>query len=442
MRGSRLWLGLLLVLCAAGCPKTGTHTSGDGDATSAQAHDAVDTDGDGITDVNDACPGEPEDLDAFQDEDGCPEADNDGDGITDVDDACPNEPEVFNGLDDEDGCPDQAMVQIQNSVVLNEDFVEVPVFFGTDRAATGRQEPIDFYGGDRGPLSRGVAFVSIPRGHQAGELESPRWPFSQWEPSQHVMVNNVVVVDEERFHAWIRNDLHKGANEVVVFVHGYNVTFHDAARRAAQVTYDLAFAGVTAMFSWPADGHTASYTRDEADIKYAERHVKRFLLGLLDETGADSVHVIAHSMGNRAVTEVLKELALERPEARFGQVILAAPDVDADVFANDIVPMIRKVAAGVTLYASSGDKALMASDGVHGYPRAGFGGDGLVVIEGLDTVDCSAVEGDLLGHSVFAQAAAMLQDMRARLLGGGAEARAALVQRSKGGRTFWVVPGR
>lgn len=65
-----------------------------------------DQDGDGIPDTTDACPVEPEDADTYQDEDGCPEPDNDLDGILDGDDRCPNEPEDRDGHADEDGCPD------------------------------------------------------------------------------------------------------------------------------------------------------------------------------------------------------------------------------------------------------------------------------------------------------------------------------------------------
>jgi OOP family OmpA-OmpF porin len=66
-----------------------------------------DSDGDGITDDVDKCVGVPEDLDAFQDEDGCPDLDNDGDGIVDGSDQCPTEPEDKDGLDDDDGCPEE-----------------------------------------------------------------------------------------------------------------------------------------------------------------------------------------------------------------------------------------------------------------------------------------------------------------------------------------------
>jgi len=70
------------------------------------APDYRDRDHDGVPDVYDRCPDEPEDRDGFQDDDGCPDPDNDGDGIPDALDKCPNEPEDFDGFQDDDGCPD------------------------------------------------------------------------------------------------------------------------------------------------------------------------------------------------------------------------------------------------------------------------------------------------------------------------------------------------
>ncbi len=67
---------------------------------------ARDTDKDGISDKNDACPEQPEDKDQFEDQDGCPDVDNDQDGILDVDDACPDDAENVNGFEDQDGCPE------------------------------------------------------------------------------------------------------------------------------------------------------------------------------------------------------------------------------------------------------------------------------------------------------------------------------------------------
>jgi len=65
-----------------------------------------DNDKDGILDINDGCPNSKEDIDGFQDQDGCPDVDNDGDGILDINDKCPNKKEDIDGFQDKDGCPD------------------------------------------------------------------------------------------------------------------------------------------------------------------------------------------------------------------------------------------------------------------------------------------------------------------------------------------------
>ena len=68
--------------------------------------DFRDRDHDGIYDINDKCPDQPEDHDGFQDEDGCPDPDNDNDGLPDTVDKCPDEPEDMDEFEDADGCPD------------------------------------------------------------------------------------------------------------------------------------------------------------------------------------------------------------------------------------------------------------------------------------------------------------------------------------------------
>ncbi|MBK7536424.1 MAG: OmpA family protein [Myxococcales bacterium] len=67
----------------------------------------VDNDNDGTNDNQDKCIDEPEDRDGFQDADGCPEQDNDGDQVNDTADRCPDQKEDIDGFDDADGCPDE-----------------------------------------------------------------------------------------------------------------------------------------------------------------------------------------------------------------------------------------------------------------------------------------------------------------------------------------------
>jgi esterase/lipase superfamily enzyme len=118
-------------------------------------------------------------------------------------------------------------------------------------------------------------------------------------------------------------------------------------------------------------------------------------------------------MGNRALTDALKTLSyeLEGEGAMFNEVVLTAPDIDAEVFRRDIAPRIVKTAKRITLYASSNDEALALSKKVHGYPRAGDSGPGLVVIPGIDTIDVSAVDTSLIGHSYYGSNQTVLADL-------------------------------
>ncbi len=84
-----------------------------------------DTDGDGLADPSDACPAEPEDADAFKDEDGCPDPDNDGDGLADAADRCPLEAEDADEVKDTDGCPEPE-VRVQLALVNAADKQPLP----------------------------------------------------------------------------------------------------------------------------------------------------------------------------------------------------------------------------------------------------------------------------------------------------------------------------
>ncbi len=79
-----------------------------------------DNDKDGIADGYDSCPMEPEDLDKFRDDDGCPDRDHDEDGIEEADDKCPEQAEDFDEFEDADGCPE--MDNDKDSIPDGDDF--------------------------------------------------------------------------------------------------------------------------------------------------------------------------------------------------------------------------------------------------------------------------------------------------------------------------------
>lgn len=295
--------------------------------------------------------------------------------------------------------------------------VRVRIFYATDRKPTGKHEPADFYAGVRNDdetLALGVCEVSIPATHSKGQLESPAWQRFEFrpDPDRHVVLLSVTTMDEDGFFADVgRVVAQSEGKDAFVFLHGYNVTFEDAARRTAQLAYDLAFRGAPILYSWPSHGRILSYGRDEQQVEWTVPHLKQFLAAVTARTGAERVHLIAHSMGNRALTSALKELALERRTLdKVHHVVLTAPDIDAAVF-RQLADRLGQAAKQVTLYASSKDTALWCSKRFHGYARAGDSGEGLVVLPSLDTVDASPVDTSFLGHSYFGSNRTVLTDI-------------------------------
>lgn len=97
--------------------------------------------------------------------------------------------------------------------------------------------------------------------------------------------------------------------------------------------------------------------------------------------------------------------------SRLKEIILAAPDIDADVFMEQIAPALIAHRRPITLYASSNDVALKLSKKANGYPRAGDSGEGLVVMPGIETIDASEVDSGFLGHSYFADVQSVISDL-------------------------------
>ncbi|MFH1920444.1 MAG: alpha/beta hydrolase [Planctomycetota bacterium] len=272
------------------------------------------------------------------------------------------------------------------------------------------------YGNQRGEMEMGTCEVSIPRGHEVGEVERPsvfRFEFRE-DPRRHVVLLDVEKQEADAFFADLQARVEASQKkEAFVFVHGYNVTFNEAAQRTAQLAHDLKFDGAPIFFSWPSQGEVLQYAVDETNVVWAVPHLKEFLAGIAKRSNAEAVHVIAHSMGNRALTSALELLSRERRSELplFREVVLAAPDIDAEVFRRDIVPAIVPTADRVTLYASSNDEALKLSKTIHGYRRAGDSGSQLLVVPGVDTIDVSTVDTSLLGHYYYGSNRSVIADM-------------------------------
>src|SRR5258708_14819478 len=154
---------------------------------------------------------------------------------------------------------------------------------------------------------------------------------------------------------------------------------------------------VPILFSWPSRGGVSNYVYD-VNSALGSRLLFGKVLSLLQyEAKVTTIHIIAHSMGNFIVLDALSALAQASSMPMISEVVMAAPDVDIDLFPS-LIKNIGPFTRGMTLYASSNDKALMASRGVAKKPRAGdVFADGPLVIENVESIDVSAIGDELFG---------------------------------------------
>ncbi len=308
------------------------------------------------------------------------------------------------------------------------DWDVVPVFYGTDRARK-EQDKRFVYTGDRARrLELGRALVTVPKVHQVPNIERPfaiRVPYTNItiyeqaeDPKQHFTVQELRSLTREEFIALARARIAGGnafKDQAVVFVHGYNTAFDYALYRTAQMAYDLKYDGAALLYSWPSGSGVISYNYDRESSEQAEPYLRQFLELVVKDTGAKSVSVIAHSMGNMPLLRVLQALGPSLPPGvRLNQVILAAPDVDRNLFEN-LAANIRLYGRGVTLYCSANDRAMAAARRVAGgIPRAGdVPAEGPLVMAGIDTIDITQTSTDYLAlnHSSYAERGALLNDI-------------------------------
>jgi esterase/lipase superfamily enzyme len=326
-----------------------------------------------------------------------------------------------------------------------EAYTRVAVHYATDRQLDPTHKNPFRFTGHRGELRFGQAIVTIPFMHRAGEVELKPWydPFAANKIKYFTIETEKELIGSEWESAVQTATKKSGRNAVLLFVHGYKNSFDDALYRTAQIAYDVHFKGAIAMFSWPSVNSVAGYPTDYSNAEWSIPDFELVLKRVIAATHSDEIYIIAHSMGNQVVTRGLIDLAEHDPsvKGRVRELILAAPDIDADIFRRSIAPFLAGAARRTTLYASSRDLALVASRKLQGYVRAGDTSSGVIVIPPTETIDASRANADLLGHSYVANSRSILRDIDAVINQHLPPNRRGLRVHHSHGGDYWVYAG-
>lgn len=298
----------------------------------------------------------------------------------------------------------------------------IRIFVATTRASSSEPE---YFSGERGPkLAFASIDITVPRAHKSGELELPDIGAAA-DTARQFAVSEIRRLDLPPIVAEVKREIQRrpaSERDVLVFVHGYNTNFADAAYRFAQIVYDSGFKGVPVLFTWPSRGQLLQYPYDRESAFYSRDFLELNLRAISRDLGTTRIDILAHSMGTMLTLEAVRQAAI-RGDGDFGgklrDIILAAPDVDLDVFRTQM----RQIKRPVTVFVSADDRALAFSRRFAG-DKTRLGAisakDTEIVADlaklGANIIDLSEIStSDRLNHAKFASSAKVVQLIGRRL---------------------------
>lgn len=312
-------------------------------------------------------------------------------------------------------------------VAANPSAAQVEMLVATTR---GRAEkPGEMFSGERA-LSPTFAeiTVSIPPDtvRKAGEVAWPRK--LPPNPETDFATLKTAEVDRGAAEEWLNSHVRKSPDgSVLVFIHGFNNHFEDAVFRFAQIVHDSGARSVPVLATWPSRGSLLAYGYDRESTNYTRNAVERLFQYLARDPEVKEVSILAHSMGNWLALESLRQMAIRNDglPAKFKNVMLAAPDVDVDVFGSQIADMGQQ-RPRFTLFVSRDDRALAVSRRVWGNvsrlgaidPEQSPYKEELAA-NGITVIDLTKIKaGDNLHHTKFAESPEIVQLIGTRLSSG------------------------
>jgi esterase/lipase superfamily enzyme len=294
----------------------------------------------------------------------------------------------------------------------------VNVWYATDRNRTEEENPKEFYGVERGELSYGICEVAIDLDESVSPLvDQTLWQLkSGEEPFDATELRSIRPITKPEFFTQLQQKLNaSGEKSILLYIHGYMRSFELATREVARLAYEISYKGIPALYSWPSRDSLMNYIADVAGVDWSVANLRDFLRDLTLETQSATIHVVAHSLGNRALLNALVKLQEQSREHnlpwKFGEIVLVAPDYDRATFIRDIAPVLANSDSRITLYVSAIDIPLMTSKMLSAYPRLGDGRYGPTIIPGIETIDATAVVGWASGHSYYRRNIQVLSDL-------------------------------
>lgn len=303
---------------------------------------------------------------------------------------------------------------------------KVRILVATTRERGGPSDPNAFTAARAKQLNYAALSVSIPTHHTPGEIEWPNG--SKPDPELHFVTTERSFLSGREFLDQIRQRARQGgpeADSVLVFVHGYNTLYEEAVYWPAQIVHDSGFSGTAVLFAWPSMGKAPLYLADREASTYSRDYFEQALLEIASLPEIREINILAHSMGNWLAVETLRQAKMNGHgdfHGKIGDVILASPDLDVNVFRTQL-DVIGRLPRPILVLTAGDDKALALSTKLAGgVDRAGrvTADDARVIAAAerynLQVVDLTAVDdGQGNHHSKYSHSEAVIGAIGGRL---------------------------
>lgn len=257
------------------------------------------------------------------------------------------------------GCATRPGPEVLATVPPAPEAAQVRLYAATtrERAPEGEAD----YTAERARALNLAAFtISIPPGHQPASIE---WPQGMPDAgSSFAVVGQSQLTRAEFIQEIGAPGTSGGRRNVGIFVHGYNHSFPEALFRLAQIAADSQTTEPQIAFSWPSQASVGGYVADKDSVTYSRDYLAELITDLAAQPNVGEINIIAHSMGGWLVMETVRQLRLQGRDAAIDRlnVVLAAPDIDADVFYQQL-QVIGSLRTPLTVLVSPDDRALRVS---------------------------------------------------------------------------------
>ncbi|WP_028969228.1 alpha/beta hydrolase [Sphingomonas sp. URHD0057] len=312
------------------------------------------------------------------------------------------------------------------------------IFFATNRNYLPDNK-LAVFGGQFNPDGIGALRFGQAELDDQGKLVQPVFVYP--DPKKKDADNPPPGTGSRAFLDDLRIAMRDGCTDTLIFIHGFNVSFVAALEAGGALASEITIGGKpinVVVFSWPSDGKMIpymSYYSDREDARTCGAALARtylklydFMVGLKPKDYCDqSLHLLAHSMGNYVLRNGLQALIAKDPTKlvrMFKEIVLAAPDEDDDAFDTDQkLRLLPGLCRRLTVYYNQNDRALLISDKTKGNPDR-LGSDGPRMLDLLPkkvfVVDCGRVAGagdPMIQHSYYIHCQPVSADLQATLGG-------------------------